>query len=656
MSLPALGPVPDVRADWDTLADSAADLRTGSGKAWDALQDAKGSWAGLRTGYRHDGTSERVWAGLDLLERPAEDWAGALSSAQDAIDDFVTTGEPLQRRRETLEDARPRLAADCSSALASGDESEIARVRGDIIAFNDRIADLARAWGSAQDTFVAAVRSISGGTTEGLAVVGAPRVETGALDWAAMTSGLDTTFGALDPRTLWRDLRGLSGEELRDWLEANPEAARALAENAFPRHPVPGSAEDVMARAMAGDAPLTRDGITGIREAWLGLQEHERERLMLLFPGVIGTLDGVPLATRGAANQVTVAGLREQTAERLAEHRAHRPPHAPGNAYERSQWEDEEARLETVLDGLTQAWDAYGRPPFPEDQRTPGYTTLFVSAEGLGQIVTMRGEPSAATERAVTFVPGTTSTIASVDRHNDALDAMDGHDPGGTVSIYWQGTDLPQELIRDNATPHFNEQGAPSLAAFDHAADLEMSSTRVRDVATTYVAHSAGGSLLGTAEREGLDSTNIVYVAPAGTGHELSSPDDTQNPSAHRYLIQTNDDPISAAQLLGGGAHGGSFWEGSDPVRQMGAVRLESGFMGNGETVMGGHSDYFDPRSTSARNIEGVVYGTEVRPYLQPEIHTIIGSPYPYIEYPLEADADHYREEGIPSVPVEETR
>lgn len=47
----------------------------------------------------------------------------------------------------------------------------------------------------------------------------------------------------------------------------------------------------------------------------------------------------------------------------------------------------------------------------------------------------MRGEPSPSTERAVTFVPGTNSTIASVDHYNDALNAMDGHDLQGTHPV-----------------------------------------------------------------------------------------------------------------------------------------------------------------------------------------------------------------------------
>jgi hypothetical protein len=649
VSLPALRAVPDVRADWDTLADSAADLRTEAARARDALLDAQSSWTGLRAGYRHDGTSEQVWTGLDALGQPAGDWAAALSSARDAIDDFVATGQPLQRLHETLADDRSRLAGDRSSALASGDEAELERVRGHLIAFNDRVADLDRDWDSAQETLASALGAIRGGTAEGLAIVSAPRVETGALDWAAMTSELDTRFGGLDPRSIWRDLKGLSEGELRDWLEANPEAARALAENTLPQHPVPGSAEEVMARALSsGDA-------AGTRTAWLGLQEHERERLVLLFPGVVGNLNGVPLATRGRTHQVTVAGLREQTAVRLAEHEAAWPGTAPGNYHERQRWKDEKARLQTVLEGLDHAWAAYDRPHFPRDERaTPGYATVFVSTQGHGQIVTMRGEPSAATDRVVTFVPGTHTTLASVDRYNDALNAMDGHDPAGTVSIYWQGTDMPRELVADNATAHVNETGAPLLAAFDRAADLELDTTGARDVDTTYVGHSAGGSMLGTAERRdlGLDATNIVYVAPAGTGHEVSSLADTSNERARRFLIQTNDDPISWAQLLGGGAQGGSFLEGSNPVHQMNAIRLESGLMEDG-SLMTGHVDYFEHGSISALNIEGVVYGENVYPYLEPDVRVFPGSPYPVITYPLESDLEHFRAEGIPQVPVD---
>lgn len=656
MSLPALGSYPDAEASWTTLSEMAGDLKAESKNLEEAMEEARASWRGLESGYQHPDTQDQVWTALDDLVPHAGDWASALSPAKDAIDDFVETGKPLQTERESLDQAHPGLSSRRSSALASDDETLVEEVRSDILAFNERATTLTTEWDTAQETLSTALTAISIGTTEGLPLVTGHRdTDTGVQDWAKLTSGLDEKFGEIDPDVIWKDLKGLDEEELRDWLEANPEAARALAEHRWADHPPAGTPESIMDAAMADDAELTKDGIQGIQEAWLSLTDAERERMALLYPGVIGVLNGVPLATRGRTNQITVAGLREQTAEKLAEHRDNRPQHAPGNAYERGQWEDEEERLQTVLDGLDKAWNGYGREQYPDDPRAlPGYTTLFVSTEGNGQIATMRGEPSSSTERAVTFVPGTHTTIDSVDRYNNALNAMDGDDPGGTVSIYWQGTDLPQELIRGNATSRYNEDGAPRLAAFDFAADLEMSSDRTRDVQTTYVGHSAGGSLLGTAEREdmGLDSSNIVYVAPAGTGHEVSSPGDTSNEHANRFLIQTNDDPISAAQLLGGGFHGGSFWEGSNPVGQMDAIRLESGLMEDG-SVMSGHTDYFEHGSTSAQNIEGVVYGEDVAPYLEPEIHVYPGSHQPVITYPLETDLDRYRKDGIPQAPVD---
>lgn len=448
MTLPGLRTVPDVQAGWEPLEDAAEALDAEARRAREALQAATVAWGGLQQGYRHHESSERVWAGLEPLTGPAEDWAAASSAARAALEDFTHAGRSLQRRRERLDEQRAGLLEDRSGALASGDDADIERVRGRIHAFNEAAVDLDRAWATAQETFASALGAVRGGTAEDLAVVGTPRLDSGAVDWAGMTSELDARFGRLDPRAIWRDLRGLTDEDLRHWLEANPDAARALAEHRLPERPAPGSAEETMARARdRGDAAQ-------VRTAWLGLAEHERERLGLLFPAVIGNLDGIPLATRGRTHRITVAGLRDQTAASLRHHLGRRPLQAPGTVLERARWQAERERLETVLSGLDQAWDADGRPRYPEDrQATPGYSTVFVSAEGNGQIVTMRGEPSPATARAVTFVPGTHSTIASADRYNDALNAMDGHDPEGTVSIYWQGTDLPQDLVGDNITP-----------------------------------------------------------------------------------------------------------------------------------------------------------------------------------------------------------
>ncbi|NUL46043.1 hypothetical protein F7P69_12690 [Cellulosimicrobium funkei] len=643
MSLPALGTYLDAEASWTTLSDMAGDLKAESKSLEEAMDDARASWRGLESGYQHPETQDQVWTALDDLVPHAGDWASALSSAKDAIDDFVETGKPLQTEREALDRAHPGLSSRRSSALTSDDETLVEEVRSDIVAFNERASTLTTEWETAQETLSTALAAISVGTTEGLPIVTGHRdSKTGIQDWSAMTSELDEKFGEIDPDVIWKDLKGLDEDELRDWLEANPEAARALAEHRWEDNPPSGSPEAIMDAAMADDAHLTEKGIKGIQEAWLSLSDAERERMALLYPGVIGVLNGVPLATRGRTNQITVAGLREQTAEKIhdlgdeptlqdflddADLNSRSEAQGAYNDWQAALkvWKEEKKRLGTVQDGLNQAWDAYGRDQFPSNSEAQsGYTTLFVSAAGNGQIATMRGTPSANTERVATFIPGTSTTIASVEGYNQKLDTIDGPaDPEGTVSIYWAGTDFPQSLVGDNKDSTFNEQGAPLLAAFDHAMDLDVPAS----ARTTAIGHSAGGSMLGTAERgpEGLTSDNIVYVAPAGQGHEVGSPVDTANPNANRYWIQTNYDRIRHAQDLGGGGHGPSWWEGSDIDGAMGATRLEAGYLGSGDVMgkddgfAGGHSDYFEPDSTSALNLEAVIHGGDYQVVLYHE-------------------------------------
>ncbi|REE03989.1 alpha/beta hydrolase family protein [Citricoccus nitrophenolicus] len=650
MSLPALGSYPDAEASWTTLSEMAGDLKVESKNLEEAMDEARASWRGLESGYQHPDTQEQVWTALDDLVPHAGDWASALSSAKDAIDDFVETGKPLQTERESLDQARPGLSSRRSSALTSDDETLVEGVRTDILAFNERATTLTTEWETAQETLSTALAAISVGTTEGLPLVTGHRdTDTGVQDWAKLTSGLDEKFGEIDPDVIWKDLKGLDEEELRDWLEANPEAARALAEHRWADNPPAGTPESIMDAAMADDAELTKDGIQGIQDAWLSLTDAERERMALLYPGVIGVLNGVPLATRGRTNQITVAGLREQTAEKIhdlgdeptlqdflddADLNSRSEAQGAYNDWRAAlkEWKEDKERLGTVQEGLDQAWFAYGRDQFPPtgSRNAPGYTTLYVSTDGRGQIATMRGTPGPDTERTVTFVPGTKTTIASVDGYNQKLDTIDGKpDPTGTVSIYWAGTDFPQSLVWDNRDSTFNERGAPLLAAFDHAADLEIPES----ARTTAIGHSAGGSMLGTAERgtEGLTSDNIVYVAPAGQGHEVGSPEDTANPDAHRYWIQTNYDLIEAAQNAGGGGHGPNWWSGSDIAGDMGATRLESGYLADGSVMgkddgfAGGHSSYFDADSTSADNLESIIRGGDSEVVLYHEGEDIPG-------------------------------
>lgn len=117
-------------------------------------------------------------------------------------------------------------------------------------------------------------------------------------------------------------------------------------------------------------------------------------------------------------------------------------------------------------------------------------------------------------------------------------------------------------VATDNMTAEYNEAGAPRLAAFDQAVDLE-DDTAVQ----TTIAHSAGAPMAGTAERSdhGMTTDKFLYLAPAGTGHGVDSPQDTANPDADRAVIQTRENRIWMSQAFGGGFHADGFWGGGDP-------------------------------------------------------------------------------------------
>lgn len=202
------------------------------------------------------------------------------------------------------------------------------------------------------------------------------------------------------------------------------------------------------------------------------------------------------------------------------------------------------------------------------------------------------------------------------------------------MNFYWAGTDFSgrfdprtgendgPSVVTDNMTARYSETGAPLFAAFDQGVDLENS-----QATQTTLAHSAGAPLAGTAERRdhGMTTDKLLYLAPAGTGHNVGSPEDTVNPNADHAVVQTREDPIKYSQRLGGSHHGPNFLVGGDPTRLMDAPRLETGYAEGstpekpirvGDGPAGGHSDLWNVDTTSRANIEAFIYEDELVPEL----------------------------------------
>ncbi|MFJ7750171.1 hypothetical protein ACIQXM_09475 [Arthrobacter sp. NPDC097144] len=630
--------IPVIDVPWADLTAAVEDMQARGSSAVGMFDAASSAWDELQQVYSEPSTQGRVYAALKDLRDPLVNWAVALSAACTVLQDFAESGKPLQRDAHELAMERSGLL----KAVAAEDSPSEDQYSWDraISLFNERARVLRDRWTVLVAETAAELARISGGTGEGLpATAAAGGAAPSPVSWQHPTGALNG-FGAMDPESVVASIMDLSPAELRKWAAANPEAALMLAENRMPHHGrdpertfgnISGGGYQRPRGTLA--AVLAPEGIAVIRKTWLNLTAREQKRLLLLYPAEFGNMNGIPMAQRALANIVTVAGQRELVTRQIAamggEPRADRFGPAPG-----------EQALYTTLHTVWAELDSKktGLDNVIENERQ----VVMVSLEGDGRIVTMKGTPSAGTESSTVLVPGTTSNLSAVDEYSVRLDRVTG-ESSANLSFYWQGTDLPNK-IQDNASSRYNETGGPLLAGFDAALDLELPpGTR-----STYIGYSAGAALVGTAEREGLNSTNIIYLAPSGVGHRVNSVADTQNMEANRYWIQARDDPILAAQFLGGISQGG------DP-KQMGVTRLESGFINHdrGGPLVSGHDQYFSPDSTSVHNMKAVVQGKNVYLYVPDETYIDEGGVWSYS--PLQISPQEYAGRRMPSVPVQST-
>lgn len=692
VSLPALRELPEVRIDAAGADDAAADLKQAGVDLDEFFENARDSWKGLRTSFSITGLDERVWNGLDLIDEPASAWRAAMSTLETATTTLTGAATSLQSRVAELAIRRVGLA----SAAASATPEDAPRIAADIHAFNSDCDDVDEDWVRAQEAFADRLRGISGGEADELPPGGAKDAD--GLDW-------DTAFGDVTDEGFddaWMLLAGMDRTETQAWLDAHPEAAAWLAsrtEDDFLRATADSSAIQAIQDYLSTHDPHNNPAdVARMAELWAALTPAEQEQLLYQYPAVFGSMNGVPFNDRGRVNQVTVQGLatlKEREIGALEARRADVLATMRENAHPRAGLTGEGRRAQaelrevdaaladarTSLGGLREADAAYGRPHHPSaDGVQPGYDTLFVNAAGTGAIVTARGQLTDKTQRVMGFTPGTTTTIASAQRYNTSLDGMDGHDPHGTYSIYWAGTQLPPE-VPDNLNPRYNREGGPRLAAFDRTLELQTAAAGT-DPRKVWTSHSAGAAMVGSGEKQGMVLDAHVYIAPAGPGQgieRLYGPmgddsgdpaDSLPNPHTERYLIQNPKDSIALAQgfqpaqgALGGTTridYTGSVSGSSRPDQVFDdVVLLESGVAfdaaGNrvavvGDGDAGGHGDYLQGDTLALKNVQAVLYEESVHPELGVD-HTWWGAE----RDPVRENPDQYvRADDFPAVPVDQ--
>jgi hypothetical protein len=317
-----------------------------------------------------------------------------------------------------------------------------------------------------------------------------------------------------------------------------------------------------------------------IGEQIAAMTPAQRQRLIAEFPQQVGNTDGVPWDMRVAANRVNIA---QAIVDGLGD-----PASQQRTAFYR-----------TLLSEIDD--------PARTGQRVDRQILAFDPARA--SLVELNGRLSTAKSVAV-LVPGLNTTIEGSAANTQTARRFVSATRGDVAAITYLGGPFPRgnpvSGLIDAANPRYALDMAPRLVAFSEDVDRTVDATG-RLIPVTYIGHSYGGSIVGTAEALGLTADRTLYVAAAGAGVGVNDPSDwhNRNPDVLRFSMTAPGDFIEAVQGIPGGPHG------ADPDEMPGVIHLATGYYDDGRLVAGpqAHSDILNWPSDSWRAILAVITG-----------------------------------------------
>ncbi|RPK61504.1 hypothetical protein EES43_15335 [Streptomyces sp. ADI96-02] len=355
------------------------------------------------------------------------------------------------------------------------------------------------------------------------------------------------------------------------------------------------------------------------RKAWWdGLSTEERERYLEVSPDRIGSLDGIPVAARDAANRKNLPALIEKL---------------------------EGIDTDTAREQLAGLREIERQ--LKEDGLPPMYL-IGIGDEGNGRAIVSFGNPD--TSRNVSaYVPGLNTSLDEEFAKNDLGRARDtaigaqGYDES-TASIVWLGYDAPQLPDRDGVGGYFAvmgtgraEKGGASYRDFmgGIAVTNENGNPHLTAIGHSYGSRTVGAAAARPGGIPGVDDIILVGSPGVGVDHAV----DLGVGSEHVFVGAAANDPVTklpskAQAVVGGlgliaGGPGGAYlagdladpgdddlWFGKDPAsKAFGARRFP---VADGPPLVGGsgvsldsHSNYFSPErdAVSADSIALIVSG-----------------------------------------------
>lgn len=559
----------------------------------------------------------RAWnpAALGDLADTWDEVAGRLQQRADQVDAAVTGSETIWRGP----------AAEQARRAASPATTAIRRLCSTLVIAAAEARDGARAIGSARDEVLSRVDESA---ADEYSVA-----DDGAVSPPQQPSALAVMLSGGSPQTATAMLANRADEltrALRSALDrladADTDTARAI-----------DAAFHLAVDAADAPAAVRPAGLTGSTvEDWPHLSQEsiatqvasmtavEQQQLIRTHPEQLGNTDGVPWNLRVAANRINIANAvlhEREILDRPLDEKlktAVSPALSPADA-ERL-WAtlhaDPQLRAATIIahdQGARRRLAFYegllGDVPDPTDPACRIPRQILAFDPDRSSLIEMFGDLSRAHAVGV-LVPGLNTTMETSAEDAATARRFVGESGGDIAMITYLGGPFPTgDLaagIADAANPRYALDMAPRLVAFSE--DVQRTTHHLgHPVPVTYLGHSYGGSILGTAERFGLTADRVVYVEAAGAGVGVTNPDDwhNRNPDVLRFAMTAPGDWISLVQGLPTGPHG------ADPDTMPGVIPLATGERLNGWPMVGPstHSDVLNEPSDAWRNLLAVIIG-----------------------------------------------
>jgi hypothetical protein len=427
-------------------------------------------------------------------------------------------------------------------------------------------------------------------------------------------------------RALRAGLAGRPAAELAALLETCPDLAARLLHGTPP--------------ALAGALSLTGSArIEAVRHAFAALSPEQARQTALLYPAVVGSLDGAPFTARILANRVLISVALAQRQQELLQLRARREVLShdwiPFNGDDLDGTiEGVDKRIAFYTDLLEEPTPDFGRRP-GEPETLPGHQVLLFSDAGDGAFAELWGRVDDSTRNIGVLVPGTGTDMTNIGGFSARRVRSFAAEGSGSnlAMIAWMGGDLPDSVARDAPFRGYAEDLGPRLRDFTAGIDVPP------DARVTVAGHSYGGAVVGVAERTGLVADRILHIESAGAGHGVRDVGDYPNQDADRYSMTAPGDFIGSVQ----GVEVGSLGHGADPDGLTGIVRLETGREVDSDPHsslvegFGAHSGVFDRETTAWENMYQVFTGGRVQMYVAPTTHVYVAFPQPIVvtDYPM---------------------